>query len=50
METPKFGPWVSDEDIEAQLQDEFTRGAPLACALEPQYVDSIGTQCAGKLR
>ena len=50
METPKLGPWVSDEDIEAQLQDEFTRGAPLACALEPQYVDSIGTQCAGKLR
>ena len=50
METPKFGPWVSDEDIEAQLQDEFTRGAQLACAPEPQCMDSMNTQCAGKLR
>ena len=50
METPNFGPWVTDDDIEAQLQDNFTRGTPLACALEHQCMESIDTQCAGKFR
>jgi hypothetical protein len=52
MVTPNVRPWVTGEDIEAQLQDEFTHGDPRACA-EPQGVDSndsVDTQCDGKLR
>jgi hypothetical protein len=40
MATPNFSPRVTDEDIEAQPQDEFTYGVPRACA----------EQCAGKSR
>ena len=38
MATPNFSPRVTDEDIEAQPQDEFTYGISRACA----------EQCAGK--
>ena len=50
MVTPNFRPWVVDEDIEAQFQDEFTHGAPPACTTERQRMDFLDKQCAGKLR
>jgi hypothetical protein len=50
MATPNFRPWVADGDIEAQLQDQFTHGAPPACTPERQRMDFMDIQCAGKLR
>jgi hypothetical protein len=34
--------WITDDDIEAQLQDDFTHGATRACAPEPQRMDPKG--------
>jgi hypothetical protein len=57
-QSPNFGSLVMDEDIEAQLQDEFTcaSGAPRACAPEPLRMDpmesstSMDARCAGKVK
>jgi hypothetical protein len=50
MATPNFKPWVTDEDIEAQLRDEVTHDVPRVCLLEPQHMDPMDTQRAGELR
>jgi hypothetical protein len=39
MVTPNVRPWVTGDDIEAQLQDEFTNRPPRAFS-EPQRIDS----------
>ena len=50
MPTLNFEPWVPDEDIEAQLQDEVTHDVPRVCPPELQCMNPMDTQCAGELR
>ena len=42
MVTPNIKPWVTDDDIEAQLQDDFTNKAERTCVPEPQRIDPNG--------
>jgi len=42
MVSPNVKPWVTDNDIEAQLQGDFTRETARVCAPEHQRMDPDG--------
>jgi hypothetical protein len=42
MVIPNVKPWITDVDIEAQLQDDFTHEVAHACTPEPQRMDPNG--------
>ena len=40
--SPNVKPWVTDDDIEAQLQGDFTHETARVCASEHQPMDPDG--------